>query len=664
MQTTQETIISVRNAKITSEDQYDSRTLTSVTETSAEETRWTDPLAQTFLIEDSNLEGGVFLTKIDLFFQQKDAEIPVAIDIRTVENGTPTQTVLPFSKVVKQAADVFVSSDASVPTTFTFKAPVFIPYRTEHAIVVTSDSNQFKVFISLLGKDAIDAAHQGEKISEQPYIGVLFKSQNASTWSPSQFEDLMFKMYRAEFTLPSTAAPSKLILENAQLGEQNGGYLNLATNTLKTTASSDEIRVFHSNHGMQSALNYVKVTGVISEVADTSINMSGNFTSTGTTLTVADASQFHTTIGGSAVSSSNLGFIKILGTAEDGSGDEILAYEAINGNDITINASGRNHNGTSGSGTGLAHADNAVVQCYNFDGIPLTLVNTTHNSTTGGLISINSPHSYNLKITNKTATTGITGGGSNIVVSQNVPWDAITPQIQSQLEPKTSMVTRLLGTSGTSCGPFPSGASAETSFIKDTIYTDITVGEENYFGATKVVANELNEINRMNSTKSLTMELNLSSEVSHLSPVVDLTRCSVITHANQYNNIEPTAGIGGECAGNYITKVARLEKSATGLKVMLAANTFTQSKIVVMYKLVPVGYAGNLDELEFRFFNSTGVPDNGALVPQNDLTTFTDYEYTIEDTDEFDAFQVKVSLLSYDQPYIPRVKDFRGIALA
>ena len=30
---------------------------------------------------------------------------------------------------------------------------------------------------------------------------------------------------------------------------------------------------------------------------------------------------------------------------------------------------------------------------------------------------------------------------------------------------------------------------------------------------------------------------------------------------------------------------------------MLAANTFTQSKIVVMYKLVPVEYAGNLDEL-------------------------------------------------------------------
>ena len=168
----------------------------------------------------------------------------------------------------------------------------------------------------------------------------------------------------------------------------------------------------------------------------------------------------------------------------------------------------------------------------------------------------------------------------------------------------------------------------------------------------------------MNSTKSLTMELNLSSEVSHLSPVVDLTRCSVITHANQYNNIEPTAGIGGECAGNYITKVAKLEKSASGLKVMFAANTWTPSKIVVMYKLIPVGYVDSLDDLPFQFFNTTGRPDSGELVPQNDLTTFTDYEYTIEDTDEFDGFQVKISLLSHEQPYIPRVKDFRGIALA
>ena len=281
LQTTQETIISVRNAKVTSEDMKDARTLTSSSVSKETETRWADPLAQTFLVEDSVLEGGVYLTKVDLFFFTKDAEIPVALDIRTVENGTPTQDILPLSKVVKDPDDVFTSTDASKPTTFTFKAPVFLPFRKEHALVLTSDSNQYKVFISLLGRDAIDAAHAGEKISEQPYIGVLFKSQNASTWTPTQYEDLMFKIYRAEFTIPSTAANSTLVLENAQLGEANGGYLNLRSNAIQTTSGSDEIRVFHSNHGQQSNLNYVELSGAASEVADTAINMAQGLTTTG-----------------------------------------------------------------------------------------------------------------------------------------------------------------------------------------------------------------------------------------------------------------------------------------------------------------------------------------------------------------------------------------------
>ena len=135
-----------------------------------DDTDWDDPLAQTFLIDDASLEGGVFLTKIDIFFFTKDPEIPVMLDIRTVENGTPTQNIFPFSKVVKQSEDVFTSTDASKPTTFEFKAPVYIPLKQECAMVLTSDSNQYKVFISLLGNDAIDAAHLGEKISEQPYI--------------------------------------------------------------------------------------------------------------------------------------------------------------------------------------------------------------------------------------------------------------------------------------------------------------------------------------------------------------------------------------------------------------------------------------------------------------------------------------------------------------
>jgi hypothetical protein len=160
------------------------------------------------------------------------------------------------------------------------------------------------------------------------------------------------------------------------------------------------------------------------------------------------------------------------------------------------------------------------------------------------------------------------------------------------------------------------------------------------------------------------MELDFNSEKTHLSPVVDLEKAAIITTANVYNNATPSEQIGGECVANYITKVARLDKSASGLKVMLAANTWTSSTIKVMYKLVPVGYAGSLDDLDFAFFNTDGRPDSGVINPQNDLFTFTDYEYSIDDVEEFDAFQIKISLVGYQQPYIPRVKDLRGIALA
>ena len=45
--------------------------------------------------------------------------------------------------------------------------------------------------------------------------------------------------------------------------------------------------------------------------------------------------------------------------------------------------------------------------------------------------------------------------------------------------------------------------------LKMLHYQDVTIAEENYFPKTKIIANQLNEINRMSSVKSFTMELDL-----------------------------------------------------------------------------------------------------------------------------------------------------------
>ena len=114
-----------------------------------------------------------------------------------MENGLPTTRVLPFSEVNLTPAEVNVSADGSVATTFDFRAPVYLEGGQEYCVTLLSGSStQYSVFISRVGE--VDFITQ-TFISNQPYLGSLFKSQNGSTWEPSQWEDLKFTLYRADF---------------------------------------------------------------------------------------------------------------------------------------------------------------------------------------------------------------------------------------------------------------------------------------------------------------------------------------------------------------------------------------------------------------------------------------------------------------------------------
>ena len=89
---------------------------------------------------------------------------------------------------------------------FKFKAPVYLQSGVEYAVVVLSDSAKYKVWIAQAGEVDINGSGL---ISTQPYAGVLFKSQNASTWTADQTQDLKFKLNRAVFS--SSSATVNLI---------------------------------------------------------------------------------------------------------------------------------------------------------------------------------------------------------------------------------------------------------------------------------------------------------------------------------------------------------------------------------------------------------------------------------------------------------------------
>ena len=224
LNTVQENILAVRNADIVRDTVTQDRT-TQTTRTETRQVGWWDPLAQSFLVDET---GGVFLTSVDVFFNTRDENIPISMQIRTMENGYPTTTILPFSDVTVNPADVQLSDTGAVATRFTFRAPVYIPQSIEHCFVLFSDSNSYKVWISRMGELDITG---DRTISEQPYAGVLFKSQNATTWTADQYEDLKFTIRRAVFDNTGT---SRITLNNAPLGPGNRGNINLATDAIQT----------------------------------------------------------------------------------------------------------------------------------------------------------------------------------------------------------------------------------------------------------------------------------------------------------------------------------------------------------------------------------------------------------------------------------------------
>ena len=164
-----------------------------------------DPLAQTFQVDQTN---GIFITSVDFFFATKSDTIPLQLTVVDVVNGYPSRNVRKHGTVIKNPDEVNVSSDATVPTTFTFQSPIYLP-QGEYAFVVATATSDYNQWISQIGEADVTTSGQSELgqviVTKQPTLGSLFKGQTAGTWTPSQLEDMKYTLRRAKFvTDPGT----------------------------------------------------------------------------------------------------------------------------------------------------------------------------------------------------------------------------------------------------------------------------------------------------------------------------------------------------------------------------------------------------------------------------------------------------------------------------
>jgi len=177
-------------------------------------------MAQTFFTPKGNaiVDGevknayGVFMSSVDLFFKSKptdnDELLPFTVAISKVENGLPSNDIIAERTLeagyikVSNAAPSF--SNTSTNTRFSFADPVYLLPGTEYCIKLMTESPDYDVWTAELGGEYTDETGNIRRVSEQPYIGNFFTSQNASNWNPILNQDLMFRINRASFsTTPS-----------------------------------------------------------------------------------------------------------------------------------------------------------------------------------------------------------------------------------------------------------------------------------------------------------------------------------------------------------------------------------------------------------------------------------------------------------------------------
>ncbi len=201
------------------------------------------PLAQSFFVPQSS---GIYITKVDLYLKAADETAPIQIEVRPMVNGFPSSSeVLPGSiKALPGstfAGGASVSDDATTATEFRLDEPLYLGGQRDYALVITADSKDYEVYVAQINEFAVGSTEK--RVNKQPTLGSLFYSQNGTTFTAAQNQDLTFKIHRAKFKTTT----SIVRLKNASVPTQL-----LQSNPITTTEGDSSVQVFHPHHGMQA----------------------------------------------------------------------------------------------------------------------------------------------------------------------------------------------------------------------------------------------------------------------------------------------------------------------------------------------------------------------------------------------------------------------------
>ena len=619
LETTQEAIISTREARTQRETVSDQR-IDPRTDRQVVDRRQPrgDPLAQSFMIDEAD---GLFITSLDAFFATKSDTIPVKAEIRNMVNGYPGKKVIPFAQKWLNPSQVNVSADATTATTFTFDSPVYLQEGIEYCIVLYSDSVDYTAYVARLGETNIGS---NRTISQQPNMGVLFKSANNRSWTAEQMEDMKFTLKKAVFDISSTGT---VTLTNNTLPAKT-----LDSNPIRTFNGSSVIRVFHKNHGMHSANNNVTISGLAS----------GSYNGIG-----------HANINGTYTSISNI---------------------TLDSYDLT----------TSGTATATGDVGGSTVtatQNRPFDVLQLQIGKVTHPQTS---ISATMRTTSGKSVHGTESPFGLQAASSqrNVVLGDNIYFTEprmVASEINETNEmsgSKSLFVNLTIASSNANLSPVIDLKRVNAFAISNRLNQPALTSTDTFTGDGSTAAFTLT------SSPASVHLLSVKKSGKKLSPVDEFTVSGntltlavapasgakvVAKLSNTVDYEDDTATEGGSSEGSYLTKPVTLENPSTAIEVRVAASVRSSSSIKMYFRLSGGEETRRIQDIEFTPFNIDGSSDTNVSPSQGSKVLdidFKDYKFSVKDLPEFTSFQIKVVFNGTNSAYPARLKDFRAIALA
>jgi hypothetical protein len=593
-----------------------------------------DPLAQSFLVEDTCV-----VTKVELFFKNIDRKTPMRIQLRDMKDGFPGDYIIPLSDKFVYPKNISTSADGSKGTIVRFDSPVFLK-KGEYALCLGSDSKKYTVFISEL--DTTDLI-TGKRIIKQPYLGSLFKSQNTSTWTPEQMQDLKFSIFKAKFD--TTAAGSIDFNVNNSLMETQV----LEEDPCQTFSGSTTMRVNHFNHGMTDG-SYVKLSGIaeVDKVFGTTGTIHGvDFTNVlNTALVIANASLNGYTVTLPTAANADARF----------GGTRVTATE-----NIVVNALYPITSKIEETTTQVQHLFKGTYSDYSQD-LAYTVLEPgttelsksriiTNSTTKAENLSGADSFSYRIGLSSQNTRLSpvIDQQQLGVLTAQNL----INNPDESTENPLTEDLINFM----TSVASVTFTAVTTTSGI-------LTVPLAQQDAALKLIPGTTAYITDSNTTNTGTYRI---SNIASNGDEILFTKISgtCATNTGTYtisigrNFVAEEAPSGGSVYSKYITRKIDFANPSTSINLRLDVNRPAGSNIKVFYKSSLVGESDDIAENEFKHIDAL-IP----ILPVSLDKKFQEVEVELLDLPPFESIVFKIAFTSTDSASVPKCKNLRIIALA